>query len=776
MLFKLYNKIFGSKALITLTYLLLTSLLIASSGTRTALADSSFNLPIDYDTSTNQWKLTADIVSTLDNGAILEARGDVILERGKDILKADFIRYYVATEWVYVEGDVFVKLGEDELTATEAEFDLVTSTGFLKNGNVFMSGPHIYFEGEHVNKYQGDTYSFVDAHITSCDPEDPVWGVRASSATVEIDGYATLSHANLVLAETDLPPLPYMVLPVKVTRQSGLLLPDYGYSSLHGTYYTQPYFWAIDEERDVTLYGSLFTKSGIMLSAEYRSHTRTNNKTWFGVDYLFSTFGSKEDDRVWLRGMSDGEILNSSWKYKLNADYVSDPSFLLDYDNNMTGYEETNESLEDFFGRGLSELDRNRITTGYVYNRWNWLEFALGFQYTQNPYYGKELKQSTDPTVQKLPEASVFVYPLASDILPIQFDAGMTGSYNYRRYGSSGAKTELTPRITIPFDLGFMTTMAQVGINHRNYFGGSTQGTVAPLEGDDRADINTSSTLLDMKFQASTELARVWEFGTASTEVLRDGSELLALRHILRPNLSYTYISHEDQTHLPYYSQEDRIYSRNELDLTLRNTFTAKSQYTAFNQEDNTSHTSIHYKNFAYIDLGFGYNFEEASRKTNLDRFERRPFKDVTLDANINAFGLGFNSKVSYSLYGDGITRFDLGTNVPLFELEKYLTWSVAYSYRDKMYDYQNILRFAESDDISLSRDVALLRNSFTIKPTSYLDFELVHYLDLHEKNSYEIDLKASYRHQCYVVSATYTHTHNEQRYGLSIVLPGVFE
>ncbi len=741
---------------------------------------ASLGVPFQVEENDEQWRLTADYLTTLDNGAIIEARGDVVLQRGEDVLKAEFARYYTATDWVFVRENVYVKLGRDELRATEAEIDLLTSTGFLKNGNVFMAGPHVYFEGEHVKKYFGDKYSFVNATITSCDPADPAWGLKASSATVEIDGYATLSRANFTVGDADLPAVPYLLLPVKVERQSGLLRPDFGISSLHGVYYTQPWFWAIDDERDATFYGSFFTNSGLMLSAEYRSNTSSMDKNWFAADYLLST-SDEHDDRFWLRGMSDGNILDSEWKYKLNVDYASDDTFLLDYDNTLTGFDETQSSVLDFFGRDFAEISRNRLSEGYIYRKWEYVETTLGFQYSQDPRYGDTLYSSTDPTVQKLPEANLFVYPVGTGDIPLQFEGSATATYNYRRFGSSGMKTELAPQVSVPLDLKYFTVLGQLGLNHRNYFAGSNSVTSAPLEGGNEPQRNTDNTLLNAKIETATQFAQVWNFGSSfdntyisNPENLGE-SEIIAFRHLLEPRVTYSYLEDKDQSHLPYYSLADRIIPHNDIDLSFRNVFTAKEQ-SVVKGKDDIALLKTSFRDIALITLSGGYDFNEASRTNYLDEFERRPFKDITLEAEFNAFGLGLYSRASYSLYGDGFTRVDLGTSVPTFSLEKYFDWSLAYSYRHEMYDYQNIIRYATSSDISLSTSESLLRNTFTIRPASFLNFVVDHYIDLEDKDKYEVNVVANYIHDCYIISADYSYTPNEQTYGMSLILPGIFE
>lgn len=76
------------------------------------------------DQETVEWQLSAQKVSSLNDAEVIEAEGDVVLKQGNDYLKADFARYYVATNWVYLSGNVKIFMNNDRLTAETAEFDL----------------------------------------------------------------------------------------------------------------------------------------------------------------------------------------------------------------------------------------------------------------------------------------------------------------------------------------------------------------------------------------------------------------------------------------------------------------------------------------------------------------------------------------------------------------------------------------------------------------------------------------------------------------------------
>ncbi len=770
----------------------------------------------------NKWKLTADSVSTLDDGAILEARGNVIIQKGDDILKADYARYYTETEWVFARENVFVKLGADELTANEAEFDLKSYTGFLKDGHIFMGGPHIYFTGEHVNKYLGDKYSFKNATITACDPADEAWKLKATEATIEIDGYATLSHTQLNVAGVDSPPIPWAILPAKVTRQSGLLKPDFGVSSLHGIYYSQPYFWAINEAQDMTFTASYFEHSGVMLSAEHRANIDAYQKSWLAFDYLFSKSPSNldepddikgfADNRYWLRGMADGRVYGTDWRYKVNLDYVSDDSFLLDYKSTLTGFDNTKDDTFEFFGRDLAPLSNDRVSEFYLFNKWGVFELAASAKYSQNPKYGQNgLPLSTDTTVQTLPAIDAFLHPINVFNTPLQFEAAAQTSYHYREQGYSGFKASVEPKVSLPLNLGFVSFLAQGSVNYRNYFG--TKNTFFDASGHQTSDTidNIDSTIITAELEAVSTLSRVWEFDAETEEIqstqetqditigdllyeeTRDASSslnlnqpeitssrIVALRHTLMPRLSYTFVQDINQENLPLYTIDDRVYPTNKIELSLRNIFTTKTltQKQVFNELTQKYDTSsaVDYKNIATFTLSAAYNYQEDQRTKYTDEYENRPFEDISLRANFSSFGLSFNTLASYSPYDNEFTRLDLGVNVPLFALSKYLRWNTALSHRTANYDYQEFVSSPINDNIYPSDEVSLWRNTLVFTPTSNINLKLIHDYDLEDNDMYAFELVATYQHQCYIFALGYSYTENEQTYTFNLLLPGIFD
>ncbi len=744
-----------------------------------------FDLALPQNTNAD-WEISSNSLSSLDNGAIIEARGDVIVQRGEDILQADFARYYTATGWIFVQGNVLVKLGRDSLSASEAEINLHDLTGFLRNGTVLMESSHIYFSGEFVKKHFGDKYSFTNASITTCDPNSPFWQVNAGSAVIDLDGSATLSATSIDVAFLSTPNVPYASFSFDRSRESGFLLPRLNYTSLLGFYTTIPFFWDISDSRDLSFNASYFQFTGSMASINYRAYTDIDSKTWLALDYLFSnaSFDKQnvsEVNRYWLRGMQNGTIFDSDWYYKLNVDYVSDSSFLQDYKSSYLGYTNTISETYNFFGRDLAQIYKDRVTEGYIYRHWKNTMFSIGFQYNQNPLYGDTYAYSEDTTVQKPFETSAYMFPVNFSPF-MQVDAMGQLAYYFRQSGISGAKANFQPKLSAPLNLGIISVLPQLTLVQRNYFASTEELIDAPLADPTISNKIGNSTLFNFNISSMLQASRIWQLNvdnplTPSAENIGK-SQKTALQHLLEPSLSYSYTPYSDQDSLPYYSQEDRLLEQSEISLSIRNAVVAKKESVIpkqNNSNNNEADIRTSFESVFNFSVLAGYNFEEERRTKYLDEYPKKPFSDIKITSQFYPFNMSFSLLSTISLYGDGITRFDLSTKIPLFALERYISWSTAISYRNTMYDYQNIIQYATSENISLSKEVALLRNYFELRPFDSIKINLDLYRDLNTLDSYEIGSALTYYHECFELALRYSYSPYEQSAGLMIAIPGIF-
>ncbi len=191
-----------------------------------------------------------------------------------------------------------------------------------------------------------DKTTFNKAIFTSCknrgEDKCPPWSIRAQ----EINHNAakkTVYYEKAVLKIYDFPIFyfPKFFHPdPSVKRQSGFLMPQFANNSNVGFSTSIPYFWAISENRDMTITPKIYTSENILIKNEYRqafensflivdsSYTRgyketTGKKTPGSRSHLFANF---------KHNFSETE--SSYRNLEVNLEHVSNDTFIKVHDIN----------------------------------------------------------------------------------------------------------------------------------------------------------------------------------------------------------------------------------------------------------------------------------------------------------------------------------------------------------------------------------------------------------------------------------------------------------
>ncbi len=776
----------------------------------------------------NSWNLEADILRSQGNNTIIEAEGNVVLTKDSDVFKADFARYYQETNWIFLKGNVFIRIDQDSMNADEAEFNLINKTGWILDGKVFMPVPHIYFSSSCIIKDVNNQYSITNAKMTTCDGPKPAWSISAEKAIVKLDGYTQLYHSTFNVKDISLLYTPIATFPTKQTRQSGFLVPNYGISKRRGLYYTQPYFWNINESSDVTIYGGFMTKIGPLASVRYRSHPITQQKTWLAATgihsknvitkpgsnpvYPSSKLLRTNKERYWIRGMSDGIIGSSTWRYVSNFDYVSDQDYLREFDQGLVSFSRSRSEMFQMFGRDINEDDRNRLSAILIRNDWERIGFAASSYYQQNTRLGHgNMLHSQNELTQRTPQADLFFYQ--SKILPYMPFEGkvhLQSTYMYRTKGTQGWRNEIYPKVTLPIDLIYGSAQASIGVRGTYYLTSVTSDTTpfssnympkqnrtqrtnnkkSPKQNRTHHTDNKKSpkqsgthrTLADLHLEFYSQANKVW--------YLQNNKPILpipenvgknfctALRHNIQPRVKYQYIPKVNQEKNPFYILDDRIPPKNEIVFSISNIFTKKNVKVSMsgNQEDAVPILATSYKNIARWEISSGYNFEEASRKEYLQNFPKRPFMDIMSEFEFRVLSwLKYNGKTYVSPYNGNITRHD---HTIKYSYKHMFFWQTGLSFRTKDYEYQKKLWYQKKN--FLPQKLKLLKNAFSIQPTPNWLFTLEEFRNLKQGgkfgtiNSQAIEI--TYLGQCYNIIGKYRYDGYDKSFTIMFELPGIFD
>ena len=733
------------------------------------------------------WTLKSDKLVSIDDGVIMEASGGVLLQRGDDYMKADFARYYTATNWIFVQGNVEVRMGRDLLNAEEAEFDLNARTGWLKNGSIFMAGPHMYVSGSQVDKLFGDRYAFKNAKITLCDGERPAWSVSAKNAEVEIDGYATLHHTTLNILDVPVMDAPFMMLPAKTSRQSGLLFPDMGYSSLVGGFYSQPYFHVIDDSRDLTFYATYMGRSGFMPGIEYRAHTRKEDKTWLAFDFLSDrhTFRTEGGDRVnasdgkvntneerfWLRGMGEGYVGDSQWRYRYNLDYVSDQNYLREFRSMMNGFSKSRDALYEMFGRDIAEVDENRVSEGFLYREWDKFMVTAGFRYEELPHLGHgNDKHRNDTTVQSIPLNAYLFRTRVVDALPLEIQGAVSATYAYRNAGVRGMRTEIHPELSLPVNLPGMSLILNGGLRQTWY--NSTHYHKLTTDKATRGGGTKDRFIPEASVTAFTQFSRVWQMPERALEATEENlgeSRWVGLTHRVQPRVIYGWVPDRDQSENPIFDAMDRIKPSQQVQFSVLNIFTTKKS--TVKKDKNGYSLSESFSDPIRWELATGYDLEEAERSKYRDEFDRKPVMDTYSYLQISPLDwFALSNKMYISMYGDGVTRTDTGVT---FFNERWGSWSISYDVRNKHYNYREEMKRDKRSDINFTSTRRLLTNTLKLKLTSKLDLYFRTEDDVFNGHNLAWESVLGYRHQCFHILGALERDGRDTAFRVYLQFPG---
>jgi LPS-assembly protein len=772
--------------------------------TTSVWASSQGSTPSDTEQAppVSQWRLFADDLQGNHLSEIIVARGNATLIQAKpgetvrdgdtanrNFIQADKARFYSANGWVYLEGNVRGHWDEYDMYAEKAEFDLNSQRGMLTNGVIFAKGPHILIEGERIEKTGKQTYTFENAELTACDGETPAWSIRVDSGDVTMDGYANLWHPRFRIKDFPVLYSPWASVPIKTKRESGLLFPEFGSSSRLGSFYSQPLYWAINDEQDATLYADYMDKRGTMGGVEYRIATDSATQGVWQMDWMHDkvvapTLYSEDDqftgdglirpnhNRYWLRGKFDGWLFDPKVQMKFDVDYASDQDYLRTFTLGHMDYENVRKNFLERFGRGLDVKDaKERTSTLLLTRSWDaaW-SMNIKAEWTQNfEYMNGNLPGDTNPTVQTLPELTAYAYKQALWDTPFEFEADAGLGYFYRRHGNTGGRLEVHPRLSLPLASEYGTIIPTIGWRQ----------TAWGMDYDDNPAGRSNDTTLtrglpEINITGFSEIFRIYNLDYDRDRLrpikANTGNGAWAgIRHAIQPRLEYNYVPFLDQEQYPNFGDTDttdrpgRIEPLHEIRYSLINYLSRKRLSVAeVPGSDGLNMDQVsNYHEFFRLRLEQAFDIREAQRTEDRDKYERRPFGDLLAHVTITPLPyLAFNSRSYLSFYESGLTRQELSATLFSGGLGSV---SGGYTYYKPIDEYTRT-RTKELNTVDLRARLNLPFNVFMSGRYQIDIFEDVEVLK---------ELILTYRHQCYDFSFRFADTRYDTTFSMWFTILG---
>jgi LPS-assembly protein len=314
-------------------------------------------------------------METDEKESVIEARGNVVVNRGTMELICDKLWYNQKEDKVVAEGNVKLIEADGSVLYTDKITLLQKMTrAEVDNVKVIMKDQSRIWADKFVKKVN-ENKQMRRASYTACDMcegKSPLWRIDARKVSHDAKGQ-NINYNDAVVRIKDVPVfyLPFLSHPApEVKRRSGLLMASMGSSSYLGQYLQPIYFWDVSEHTDVVLSPYFTTDKDVVFGGQYRQYFYNGHikaeGTFMEDDGVYKNEKYKKFKRPEKRGnlfLDARYEINDYWVANLDFNYVSDVFYLKDM--NLPGDDDpwltSKLSFERFEGRNYASIE------GYYY-------------------------------------------------------------------------------------------------------------------------------------------------------------------------------------------------------------------------------------------------------------------------------------------------------------------------------------------------------------------------------------------------------------------------
>ncbi len=472
----------------------------------------------------------------------LTLTGNVVGHYRGYILRADKVVYDRSTSELEADGHVQVAGGPNDVLInadhgdmrlnlhTARFFNVTGSQGIRTAGHsvVYSTANPFLFSGRVLIQAGEGQYRIVDGSMTNCRLPRPDWRLISRSITLA-DGKASTYNSLFEFLGVPLFYLPYLRHPIDETgRESGLLIPVLGNSSIKGFIAGEQAYWVINRSMDMIVGAEFYSKRGWAPNGDFRykgpglDHLTVRWNALFdrGVEEPVGTPPTEElvnqgGVDILALGRKD---LSPETRIAANVEYLSSYIYRLVFNDDYS---------QAISSQVASTLSLTHAHNGYIPS------IALErFQTFASATNGDEARIIHMPGLR----FDVLDRPLG----PSPLYWGMGSSLNYLTrseplfHARNVGRFDLYPHLSLPFQLAGWSVVPEAAVRDTFYSGSQ----VPDLTGANGGIPNISHDSLNRKdVEASIDirppaLERDYTLGRWNRE----------LRHVIEPEVTYRFV------------------------------------------------------------------------------------------------------------------------------------------------------------------------------------------------------------------------------------------
>ena len=442
----------------------------------------------------NKVALFSGNVDITSDSATISASQAQVNGNGKDLIAKGDVTYQDAQ--LKVESDsVSLRSEEERLEMKNTRYQL---TGFVGQG----AAQDILLDTD-------TGIVLKDVSFTTCPDGEEDWLLRASEISLEKGTvWGQAKHTRFYIADVPVFYLPYFAFPVSNERQTGLLFPELTSSSRTGVDYTQPFYWNIAPNYDMTISPRVMTRRGVQLNTEFRYLT-DNSQGKAYVEYLPSDSDiSGNPDRYFYRLEHQG-VIAEDWLLNVDFNGLSDNNYLLDLGS-------------DYYSRADTHLYRS---------------IGLSY-YSQNLSVNMQIKDfevlgDTADSYRALPELKMRYTTSLGDYVEFDLESEIAHFDNNSSTAPTATRYHIAPTVSLPVRAAWGEFVAETTLFQTVYQQDNVEGT--------NLEESVDRTLGQARLYGALYFERETSFFSNDMSMT------------LEPKVQYLYTSYEDQTAIGFY-------------------------------------------------------------------------------------------------------------------------------------------------------------------------------------------------------------------------------
>ena len=248
------------------------------------------------------------------------------------VLPADSNSMVIIDTIRQVGNPVFIQKG-DALYGDTMFYNIKTKKGFVIQGKTdYGEG---YYYGSNIKKVGDKTMNVGSGDFTTCDLDTPHFHFHSKQMKLVVKDKVIAKPVVMYFGKVPIfPALPFGIFPAKSGRQSGIIFPYYGESSVQGRFLKNlGYYYAPSPYWDTKVLLDFYEEQGVLLDGNfrYRKLYRFDGRVEGSYTHLDQGTQIK---RRWDLRVRHNQTITPTAKLSVDGTYVSDGSFYKDLSSN----------------------------------------------------------------------------------------------------------------------------------------------------------------------------------------------------------------------------------------------------------------------------------------------------------------------------------------------------------------------------------------------------------------------------------------------------------